>query len=89
MWQTIKLTRLDEGRLEHVGEKGENRVEGRKVFLLCGVGGDLAVLNSSEEFSEDCQIQDERSGEQRILKGEERYMKSQKKVRTLFIPRIR
>ena len=89
MWQTIKLTRLDEGRLEHVGEKGENRVEGRKVFLLCSVGGDLAVLNSGEEFSKDCQIQDERSREQRILRGEERCMRSQKKVRTLFIPRIR
>ena len=89
MWQTIKLTRLDEGRLEHVGEKGKNRVEGCKVFLLCGVGGDLAVLNSGEEFSEDCQIQDERSREQRILWDEGRYMRSQKKVRTLFIPRIR
>ena len=86
MWETIKLTRLDEGRLEHVGEKGENRVERRKVFLLCGVAGNLAVLNSGEEFSEDCQVQDERSREQRILK---RYMRSQKKVRTLFIPRIR
>ena len=89
MWETKKLTRLDEGRLEHVGEKGENRVKGRKVFLLCSVGGDLAVLNSGEEFSKDCQIQDERSREQRILRGEERCMRSQKKVRTLFIPRIR
>jgi hypothetical protein len=89
MWETMKLTRLDEGRLEHVGEKGENRVEGRKVFLLCGVGGDLAVLNSGEEFSEDRQIQDERSCKQRILRGEERYMRSQKNIRAIFIPRIR
>jgi len=62
------LTRLDEGSLEHVGEEGEHRVQRRKVLLLTG----LAVLDTSQELSEDSQIQDERSSQERILYNKDR-----------------
>jgi hypothetical protein len=59
-----KRTRLDEGRLEHVGEEGQHRVKRRKVLLLAT---DLAVLDASEELGEDGQVEDERGGEEGVL----------------------
>jgi len=58
-----ELTRLDEGSLEHVGEEGEHRIQGREVLSLT----DLAVLNTSQELSEDSQIQDERRSQEGVL----------------------
>ncbi len=60
----MQLTRLDEGRLEHVGEQGQDGVQGREVLLLT----DLAVLDAREELAQDSQIQDQGSSEEGVLK---------------------
>ena len=60
----MQLTRLDEGRLEHVGEQGQDGVEGSEVLLLT----DLAVLDAGEELAQDSQVQDQGSGEEGVLR---------------------
>jgi len=57
------FTGLDERSLEHVGEKGEHRVQGCEVLLFAR----LAVLDASQELSEDSQIQDKRGGKEGVL----------------------
>ena len=56
-------TRLDEGRLEHVREKGEDRVQRRKLLLLAN----FAVLDAGQEFGKNSQVQNERGGKKGIL----------------------
>lgn len=57
------FTRLDERSLEHVGEKGEHRVQGCEILLLAR----LAVLDASQELSEDSQIQDKWRSKEGVL----------------------
>lgn len=59
----MRLTRLDEGRLEHVGKQGEHGVEGSEILLLA----DLAVLDAGEELAENGQVQDQGSSEEGVL----------------------
>lgn len=59
----MRLTRLDEGRLEHVGEQGEHGVEGSEILLLA----DLAVFDAGEELAENGQVQDQGSSEEGVL----------------------
>ena len=55
-------TRLDERGLEHVGQQGEDRVEGSKLCLAL-----LAVLDTSQELGENTEIKNQRSSKQRVL----------------------
>ena len=80
-----ELTRLDEGSLEHVGQEGEHRVQRRKGLLLTG----LAVLNTSQELSEDSQIQDKRGSQEGILNKRDRSGPGVEKKIELCIPRTR
>jgi hypothetical protein len=57
-------TGFDERSFEHVREERKYRVQRRKVFLLA----DFAIFNTSQEFGENGQIQDQRSGKKRVLK---------------------
>ena len=54
---------LDERRLEHVREEGEDRVERLEVLARRRV----AVLDAREQLREDREVEDERRREQRIL----------------------
>lgn len=58
-----QLTRLNQRCLQHVGKQGQDRVQGLELAAF----GSLAVLDTSEELSEDGQIQDQGSGEKRVL----------------------
>lgn len=54
----------DHGGLEHVGEDGEDRVEGGILGHVLGL-----VLNTSHELGQDDQIQDQGRGQERVLAG--------------------
>lgn len=53
---------LDEGRFEHVREERQDGVERRE--LGCA---HFLVLHAAQELGEDGQVEDEGSGEERIL----------------------
>jgi len=55
---------LDERSLQHVAQKGEDRVEGIKLGLA---SSDILVLDSGQELSEDGKVEDQRSGQERVL----------------------
>jgi hypothetical protein len=54
--------RLDERRLEHVGQQRKDRVERRKLGV-----GIFAILDASKEFGEDGQVENEGSSKEGIL----------------------
>ena len=57
-------SRFDERRFEHERQQGKNRVE---WFELCIGAIDLPVSDSSEEFSEDREVEYEWSSEERVF----------------------
>lgn len=61
-------SRLDKRSLEHVGEKGEDRVQRCKFGLGAG-GRNFTVVDTREQFGEDGEIKDQRRSQKRILEN--------------------
>lgn len=76
-------TWLDERGLAHVRKKGEHRIKRSEVFLFTST-----ILDTSEKLGKNGQVQDERSGQERILNNDnelvERYDRGD-----AFLPRTR
>ncbi len=62
----MTLTRLDKGCLEHIGKQRQNGIERRKFFIA---PGDITILDTTQKLGQDSKIQDQRGGQERVLKG--------------------